>query len=83
LIIEILQQTADEAYDSRDNFQFLSNNNNIEPTIKLRKNASLHARGCFSRKIAAIGQSKDFNAWKDSVGYGSRWIVESAFSCMK
>lgn len=73
---------ADGAYDSKENFQFLSNNN-IEPAIKVRKNTSLHAGGCYSRKIVAIKQLKDFNAWKDSVGYGSRWIVESAFSCIK
>jgi hypothetical protein len=80
--IAIGKVIADGAYDSKDNFQFLSNNN-IEPAIKVRKNSSLHAGGCYSRKVSAINQLKDFKSWKDSVGYGSRWIVESAFSFIK
>ncbi len=73
---------ADGAYDSKDNFRFLSSNG-IEPAIKVRRNASIHARGCYARKIVAVKQFEDFKAWKDSVSYGSRWIVESVFSCMK
>jgi hypothetical protein len=45
-------------------------------------NLLLNAGGCYARKITAINQLKDFNAWKDGVGYGSRWSVESVFSCM-
>jgi len=73
---------ADGAYDSKDNFRFLSSNG-IEPAIKVRKSASLHAHGCYARKIVTVKQFEDFKAWKDSVSYGSRWIVESVFSCMK
>lgn len=73
---------ADGAYDSKSNFQFLSNNG-IEPAIRVRKNASIHADGCYARKVVAIKQLTDFKAWRDSVGYGSRWIVESVFSCIK
>ncbi len=28
-------------------------------------------------------QKDDLDKWKDSVSYGSRWIVESVFSCIK
>lgn len=73
---------GDGAYDTRDNFRFLSNNN-IEPAIKVRRTASLHARGCYERKVAVWKQFGDFKAWKDSVSYGSRWMVESVFSSMK
>jgi len=73
---------ADGAYDTRDNFRFLSNNN-IEPAIKVRRTSSLNARGCYGRKVAVWKQFGDFNVWKDSVSYGSRWIVESVFSSMK
>jgi len=73
---------ADGAYDSRDNFRFLSNNN-IEPAIKVRRTSSLNARGCYERKVAVWKQFGDFNVWKDSVSYGSRWMVESVFSSMK
>ena len=41
---------ADGSYDSNENFQFLSSNG-IEPAIKVRKNSSIHSKGCYSRKI--------------------------------
>ena len=67
----------------RTYFQFLSSNG-IEPAIKVRKNSSIHSKGCYSRKIAAVEQLKDFKSWSNNrVGYGSRWIVESVFSCIK
>ena len=28
-------------------------------------------------------QKTDLGKWKDSVGYGQRWIVETVSSCMK
>ena len=77
--VRIGKVIADGAYDSKDNFRFLSSNG-IEPAIKERKNASLHAGGCYERKIVAVKQFEDLEAWKDSVSYGSRWIVESVFS---
>lgn len=80
--VKIDKVIADGAYDTRDNFRFLSNNH-IEPAIKVRKTASLHARGCYARKIVTVKQFQDFKTWKDSVSYGSRWIVESVFSSMK
>ncbi len=73
---------ADGAYDSRKNFRFLSDND-IEPVIKVRKNASLHARGCMPRKLSVIEQKEDLDAWKHKHGYGYRWVAESAFSAFK
>ena len=73
---------ADGAYDSRKNFRFLANNK-IEPIIKVRKNASLHARGCMPRKLSVIEQKEDLKKWKQKHGYGYRWIAESAFSAFK
>lgn len=73
---------ADGAYDSRNNFRFLSDNN-IEPVIKVRKNASLHARGCMPRKLSVVEQKENFDGWKKKHGYGYRWIAESAFSAFK
>lgn len=73
---------ADGAYDSRKNFRFLADNK-IEPVIKVRKNASLHARGCMPRKLSVLEQKEDFDAWKQNHGYGYRWIAESAFSAFK
>jgi len=73
---------ADGAYDSRNNFRFLSDNN-IEPVIKVRKNASTKAKGCMPRKLSVIEQKADLKEWKKNHGYGYRWMVESAFSAIK
>jgi len=73
---------ADGAYDSRRNFRFLADNR-IEPVIKVRKNASLRAKGCMPRKLSVIEQKEDFDGWKQKHGYGYRWIAESAFSSFK
>jgi hypothetical protein len=40
---------ADGAYDSRENFTFLSDNN-IEPLIRVRSNSIAKSRGCLPRK---------------------------------
>jgi DDE family transposase len=73
---------ADAAYDSKNNFSFLYHND-IIPAIKVRKNSSGRSRGCYPRKISVISQITRYQYWKDSVGYGRRWIVESVFSVLK
>jgi hypothetical protein len=78
---DVKKVIADGAYDSKDNFRFLSSNG-IEPCIKVRKNSSTNARGCMPRKIAVIEQIRDIK-WKERHGYGLRWIAESAISSLK
>lgn len=73
---------GDGAYDSRQIFSFLDERG-ITPVIKIRRNSSLKSRGCYSRKVAVISQLADYSKWCDSVSYGRRWIVESAFSAIK
>jgi hypothetical protein len=73
---------GDGAYDSRDIFSFLDDRG-IIPAIKIRRNSSHKSRGCYSRKMAVISQLADYSKWCDSVSYGKRWIVESAFSAIK
>jgi len=80
--VNVSKVIADGAYDSRNNFRFLADNN-IESVIKVRKNASLHARGCMPRKLSVIEQKEDLDAWKHKHGYGYRWMAESAFSAFK
>ena len=86
--INVQQQTnikrvlADGAYDSRDNFQFL-HDNDIDPAIKVRKNSSLKSMGCYTRKMAVLQQLSDLDKWKHSVSYGRRWAAETVFSSMK
>ena len=73
---------ADGAYDSRDNFQFL-HDNDIDPAIKVRKNSSFKSMGCYTRKMVVLQQLNDLDKWKHSVSYGRRWAAETVFSSMK
>lgn len=73
---------ADGAYDSKENFWYLDDND-IEAAIRVKKNSSGRARGCYPRKLAVLQQLSDFDRWKASVSYGHRWIAESVFSAMK
>ncbi|MGH9985605.1 MAG: transposase, partial [Nitrososphaeraceae archaeon] len=61
---------ADGAYDSRDNFQFLHDNDMV-PAIKVRKNSSFKSMGCcYTRKMVVLQQLSDLDKWKRSVSYG-------------
>ena len=73
---------ADGAYDSKENFRYLYDNN-IKVAIKVRKNSSYRFMGCNPRRKLVLQQLKNLEKWKSSVSYGQRWIVESVFSCMK
>ena len=58
--------------------------NGIEAAIKVRKNTSDRSIGCYPRKkVAVLKQMKNFEKWKDSVSYGSRWMAETVFSSLK
>jgi hypothetical protein len=75
----------DGAYDSKKNFRYL-HVNDIEAAIKVKKNSSVKAMGCYyPRKIIAVLQQlSDFRRWRRSVGYGHRWMMaETVFSAMK
>src|SRR3954452_17231531 len=49
-----------------------------------KKNAKIRwKKGNILRNLSVISQKKDLQAWKDSVSYGNRWIVETVFSCLK
>jgi len=79
---DVERALGDGAYDSRANFNLLASND-IDPAIKVRKNASRKAKGSYARKTAVIAQQTDFDGWKEEKGYGDRWAVEGAFSCIK
>ncbi len=82
---DVKRVIADGAYDSKKNFRYLFDNG-IQSAIKVKKNSSGKAMGCYStipRKIAVLQQLSDFDKWKRSVSYGQRWIVETVFSTMK
>jgi hypothetical protein len=46
---------SDGAYDSKADFRLVSGMN-IEPLIRVQKNASLKADGCMPRKFAVVEQ---------------------------
>ena len=74
---------ADGAYDSRENFNFLDKEE-IEPIIRIRKNASTKARGSPAR-AEMVRERKEigYEGWKDKYKYGKRWAVETFFSGVK
>jgi transposase len=78
----VTEVIGDVAYDSREIFSYLDRKG-IEPIIKVRKNASVHAFGCMPRKLVALEQLRDYERWKKRHGYGRRARVESAISSFK
>jgi hypothetical protein len=78
----VTRAIADGAYDSREIFSYLDKNG-IEPVVKVRKDASVHACGCMPRKLVATEQLRDYERWKRRRGYGKRARVESAISSFK
>ncbi len=73
---------ADSAYDSNNNFQFLSFKG-INPAIKVRKNSRCRKTNHYQRNKTVKMQKNNLQNWKNSVSYGQRWIAETVFSCMK
>ncbi|HET7643166.1 MAG TPA: IS5 family transposase [Nitrososphaeraceae archaeon] len=73
---------ADGAYDSNNNFQYLSFRG-IHPTIKVRKNSRCRKTNHYLRNKAVKMQKNNLQQWKDSVSYGQRWMAETVFSCIK
>ena len=46
-------------------------------SVKWKKTADLF------RNLPVMAQRNSFERWKDSVGYGQRWIIETVFSSLK
>jgi len=81
--VRVKRVLADGAYDSRENFNFLSENH-VKPIIRVRSNSIPNSKGCMSRKLAVIEQ-KTFKpkSWSRIHRFGYRWRVEGAFSSIK
>lgn len=78
--IKIRGAFADGAYDTNANFKYLTSRQ-IQPMIRVRKNAVVSKRNCISRnKAVMLQQQKD---WKKEIDYGKRWIAETVFSTLK
>jgi len=73
---------ADGGYDTKECFHEITNFGAL-PGIPVRKNATAHCRGCYSRKLAVLAQQKDYEKWKRQIQYTMRCVVESIFSGLK
>jgi len=73
---------GDRGYDTRECFHEITRFGAL-PGIPVRKNATTHCRGCYSRKRAVLAQQKDYEQWKQQVQYTMRCVVESIFSGLK
>ncbi len=81
--MEIRQLLDDVAYDSNEIFRCLIENG-ITPCTKVRKDARVRKTSHNLRNLSVISQRHNLQRWKeDSVSYGHRWMVETAFSSMK
>ena len=80
---KIKRVSADGAYDSKENFEYLDGKG-IEPAIKTRKNSSTRARGSPAR-ARHVREMKElgYEGWRDKYRYGQRWMAESFFSGVK
>jgi hypothetical protein len=73
----------DGAYEGNEIFRYLEDNG-ILPCIKVGKNARVRwKKGKFLRNLSVLAQRNDLQKWKNSVSYGQRWIVETAFASIK
>ena len=79
----VVQANADGIYDTRDNFNALDERG-ITPAIKIRENASTHARGCpLRKKHVREYKQLGYKKWRDKYRYGYRWRAEGNFSAVK
>lgn len=72
----------DGTYDSRRVFSCLAGKG-IDPAVRVRKSSSRRARGCPARKRVVLEYLRDPEERKRRVGYGGRWMAETAFSTFK
>ena len=80
-IANVRKVIGDGAYDSKVNFR-LASELDIDALLSVHKNASLKGGGCMPGKFGVVEQLGN-GGWKKERGYGYRWMVESAFSCLK
>jgi len=80
---KITKVFGDTAYDSRKNFNLLDELE-IEPAIKIRKNARTLSRGSPLRREETVLMKKvGLEGWKKLKDYGQRWMAEIIFSSFK
>lgn len=80
--VAVKEALFDGAYDSEEVYQELERRG-IEAVIKPRDNARSDT-GSLSRSLA-VGMIRElgYDTWAETVGYGRRWAVETAYSTFK
>jgi len=75
---------GDGAFDVHDLFDLLDQYD-IEPAIKIRRNAALDPGGSLRRKIEVLKyRKKRYKKWARDTEYGKRWVgTEGVFSAVK
>jgi Transposase DDE domain len=81
-VINIKSVSADGAYDSNTNFQYLQEKG-ITSGIKIKSNSILSERNNKLRNKEVMMQTKDLLKWKKKRKYGHRWMAETVFSTLK
>ena len=71
---------AGAGYDTHEFFRYLGKEK-IESAVMVRRGAKIRGNPYRDRVIRAIRRGK--RKWKESVGYGKRWLVEGFFSSFK
>jgi len=80
---KIARAYGDSAYDNRRDFNLLDELE-IEPAIKVRRNASTLARGSpLRRQEVLLTKRLGYEGWKQLKEYGQRWVVEIVISAFK
>lgn len=75
---------ADGAYSSKDNWVFLSRDNDIRFVTSFKSNTRPKNNGCSARGNAArLWCSLPYDEWVKESGYGMRWKCECVFSDLK
>lgn len=80
--IKIKSFLGDGAYDSNENFKYLTEKR-IQPIIKVKRNSIISSKNNKIRNEEVQLQIKDYHKWKKKRKYGQRWMAETAFSSIK
>jgi hypothetical protein len=79
---EVEGSLGDGAYDSSEIYELLERRG-IEAVIKPKGNARSDT-GSLSRSVAVgLIMELGYESWAETVGYGRRWAVETAYSSFK
>jgi hypothetical protein len=82
MIFKIKSFIGDGAYDSNENFRYLTEKR-IRPIIKVKRNSIISSTNNKIRNEEVQLQTKDYHKWKKKRKYGQRWMAETAFSSIK